>query len=163
MPINNPTHPSALWTRKSLQYYTWLCLLGLALCKEYRFRYKDKTHSCEAHIIWLQQNVPKYIEDLGWTQPPQAMPDESATCSRGLLPSIAAASSRTASSMQRLAISLRVQTTLSPTEICLSFQGNSGGGPPPMPAAGITASGFANAPSLAPKYLYHNKTLCLHV
>ena len=76
LPINNPTHPSALWTRQSLQHYAWLCLLGLALCKEYRFRYNGKTHSCEPHLIWLQQNVPQDLQDIGWTQPPQAMPDE---------------------------------------------------------------------------------------
>ena len=75
LPISNAKHPSAVWTHQSLQHYNWLVKLGLALCREYRFRY-GKEHSCEIHIQWLQANPPATLKDEGWVQPPQAMPDE---------------------------------------------------------------------------------------
>lgn len=74
--IKNKNHPSAIWTRASLDHYMWLCQLGLSLCKEYRFRFgANKVHSCEAHLRWLQANPPR-LAAVGWSQPPQAMPDE---------------------------------------------------------------------------------------
>jgi hypothetical protein len=74
--IRNAKHPSAIWTRESLQHYKWLCELGLALCVEFRHRFGDKAHSCEAHILWLYYHAPAQIPDKGWTQPPKAMPDQ---------------------------------------------------------------------------------------
>ncbi len=50
-------HPCAVWARQSLENYQWLCILGLALCKEYRFRY-DKTHKTEDKLLWLWENPP---------------------------------------------------------------------------------------------------------
>lgn len=72
--IRNKNHPSAIWARASLDHYVWLCELGLALCAEYGFRFGGKTHSCEAHILWLYENPPG-LAPIGWSQPPQAMPD----------------------------------------------------------------------------------------
>ena len=74
--IRNVKHPSALWARESLRHYMWLSDLGLALCQEYRFRFGDKEHGCEKHIFWLYAHPPAEIEDKGWKQPPQAMPDQ---------------------------------------------------------------------------------------
>jgi len=75
MSIRNKNHPSAIWTRASLEHYAWLCEFGLALCAEYRFRFGAfKKHACEDHILWLYENPPG-LEPLGWSQPPQAMPD----------------------------------------------------------------------------------------
>ena len=71
-----------------------------------------------------------------WRQvPPQAIPDESAICSSGLVPSIAAASSMTASSIMSHAITLIALTARSP-----------GVSPTPRPAGGKTAPGFMNSP-----------------
>jgi len=42
-------HPSAVWARVAPYHYIWLCKYGLALCKEYTFRYK-KVHKCQQHI-----------------------------------------------------------------------------------------------------------------
>ena len=75
LPIRNHTHPSALWARASIKHYRWLALFGLALCNEYRFRFNDKKHLCEAHLQWLYFNEP-VLDDLGWKDPTQAMPDE---------------------------------------------------------------------------------------
>jgi hypothetical protein len=42
-------HPSAVWARSAPYHYIWLCKYGLALCKEYTFRYK-RLHKCQQHI-----------------------------------------------------------------------------------------------------------------
>tara|TARA_B110000977_G_C11090364_1_gene496612 strand:+ start:6881 stop:7483 length:603 start_codon:yes stop_codon:yes gene_type:complete len=42
-------HPSAVWARSAPTHYLWLCKYGLALCKEYTFRYK-RVHKCQQHI-----------------------------------------------------------------------------------------------------------------
>jgi hypothetical protein len=69
-------HPCAIWVRESLSNYRWLADLGYWLCREYRYRYGDKTHKTEAHILWLRANHPAGIVDIGATPPRQAMPDE---------------------------------------------------------------------------------------
>lgn len=67
-------HPCAIWTRKSINNYRWLCQLGLALCKEYTFRY-GRVHKTEQHLIWLKNNEPD-LPDIPRTPFVQAMPDD---------------------------------------------------------------------------------------
>lgn len=67
-------HPSVKWARESKLHYNWLCQLGLALCKEYTFRY-DKIHKCEQYIVELLNNIPPIVGKK-WKDPPQAMPNE---------------------------------------------------------------------------------------
>ena len=75
--IHNPKHPSAIWVRESLEHYKWLCELGMALCEEFQHRFgSHKAHSCEEHIYWLYANPPPSLISRGWSQPPQAMPEE---------------------------------------------------------------------------------------
>lgn len=72
-------HPCAIWTRTSRQNYAWLIRHGLALCKEYTFRY-GKTHASEKVIVWCQENVDKLtFETEGLTAHPMAMPEECKT------------------------------------------------------------------------------------
>ena len=71
--LTHKNHPSALWTRESVSNYKWLCKLGKELCIEYKYRY-NKEHKSEKYIDELMNNVPD-IEDIGFTQPRQAMPD----------------------------------------------------------------------------------------
>jgi len=72
--LTHANHPCAKWTRRSLSNYIWLTELGLELCKEYTHRY-GKIHATEKHIQTLAENLPP-IEDIGFTPPEQAMPDE---------------------------------------------------------------------------------------
>lgn len=72
--LTHQNHPCALWVRASIQNYQWLSQLGLALCKEYTYRY-EKKHSCEEVLEWLVKNVPS-LPDKNFTDPPQAMPIE---------------------------------------------------------------------------------------
>jgi hypothetical protein len=75
--IKNKKHPSAIWARESLDHYMWLCELGFELCREYKHRFGEKKeHGCQRHIIWLAAYPPAALKSLGWSQPPQAMPDE---------------------------------------------------------------------------------------
>ena len=68
-------HPCSIWVRASLSNYKWLCSLGLNLCREYTYRY-EKVHKTEAHLTWLNNHVPTELVDKGFTEPPQAMPEE---------------------------------------------------------------------------------------
>lgn len=66
-------HPCAIWARESLDNYDFLCALGLALCKEYTFRY-GKRHKTQDAVEWCIENKPA-IERKGITKFAQAMPE----------------------------------------------------------------------------------------
>lgn len=72
--LTHENHPCCKWARASLSNYRWLVHLALELCYEYTFRY-NKIHKTQAKIEWLADNEP-LIEDIGFTEPPQAMPEE---------------------------------------------------------------------------------------
>ena len=71
--LTHKNHPSAIWTRESLDNYLWLCDLGLELCQEYTYRY-GKIHKCESHLISLKAR-PADLPQIGFTTPRLAMPD----------------------------------------------------------------------------------------
>jgi hypothetical protein len=72
--LSHKNHPCAVWARKSLSNYLYLCELGLELGKEYTHRYGKKHKSIEV-IEWCIINKPN-IPDIGFTTPAMAMPDE---------------------------------------------------------------------------------------
>lgn len=72
--LTHKNHPCSIWARTSLSNYLWLCELGLELCDEYKFRY-GKTHKCKSILEWCLINKPNLI-DIGFTEPPKAMPEE---------------------------------------------------------------------------------------
>ena len=67
-------HPCAKWVRASTSNYRKACRLGLALCREYTYRY-GKRHACEVHLRWLFRQKPA-LPHVGRTRPALAMPDE---------------------------------------------------------------------------------------
>lgn len=67
-------HPCTLWVCKSKSNYQWLAEYAYELCKEYTYRY-EKTHKSESLIKWFNENIPE-IDDLGFTFPALAMPEE---------------------------------------------------------------------------------------
>jgi len=73
--LSHKNHPCAIWARKSIENYIWLCDLGLDLCKEYTFRY-DKRHKSQAVIEWCLTNKPNLEYNGGLTPFALAMPDE---------------------------------------------------------------------------------------
>lgn len=65
-------HPCVLWAGDSLAHWRWTRSLGLALGDEYTHRW-GKTHASAAIIA----NLPAHpaLPELGWSTPPQAMPE----------------------------------------------------------------------------------------
>lgn len=67
-------HPSAVWVRQSKDNYIWTLDCFLWLLDEYEKRYHKKHKTSRLAPILLQW--PVNIPDVGFTQPPQCMPDE---------------------------------------------------------------------------------------
>ena len=72
--LSHKNHPCAIWSRESLTNYLVLCELGLELCYEYTYRY-GRRHKSQDVIEWCVTNKPSIV-DIGYTEPPKAMPDE---------------------------------------------------------------------------------------
>lgn len=72
--LSHKNHPCAIWARESLTNYLYLGELGLELSREYTHRY-GKKHKSQEIIEWCLINKPE-IQDIGFTTPPKAMPDE---------------------------------------------------------------------------------------
>ena len=70
----HPKHPCTIWAGQTVENYSFLWNLAIALCKEYTFRY-DKKHACEKVLAFLKC-PPKNITSRGFTKFAQAMPDE---------------------------------------------------------------------------------------
>ena len=68
-------HPSTIWTRESDEHYMWLFDHMVALGKEYTKRY-GKVHLSINKCFLPLYRLPNGIPSNGFTQPPQAMPDE---------------------------------------------------------------------------------------
>ena len=68
-------HPSTIWTRSDRYNYMWLYDHMIALGDEYTRRY-GKKHLSIVKCWWPLSRIPNGIPEKGFTQPPQAMPDE---------------------------------------------------------------------------------------
>lgn len=55
-------HPSAIWARQTTGNYRWLAELAIELAREYTHRYK-KIHKCQAHAVWLWENIPSTLPE----------------------------------------------------------------------------------------------------
>ena len=81
--IAHKNHPSTIWTRSSKQHYDWLFRLFRMLSAEYSIRFgliNDSRDVFKVHKTWdklgkILETAPKNIEDNGWVDPPQCMPD----------------------------------------------------------------------------------------
>ena len=73
--IAHPKHPSTQWVTYSASNYAWLYQHMLALGDEYTKRY-GKTHLTITKCKDKLAKLPGGIFNVGFTQPPQAMPDE---------------------------------------------------------------------------------------
>lgn len=56
--LTHKSHPCVVWATSCSENYDYLVELGLALAKEYMYRY-GKTHKSEAVIKWCLENKPK--------------------------------------------------------------------------------------------------------
>ena len=76
--IAHKNHPSTIWTRSSKQHYDWLFRLFRMVSAEYTLRYSNgefKVHKSWDKLGKILETAPKNIEDNGWIDPPQCMPD----------------------------------------------------------------------------------------
>lgn len=68
-------HPCVLWAKEGTDNYKWLVEHGLAICKEYEYRY-NKIHKCFDVIDLLQQPFSEIEIPIGKTPFKLCMPDE---------------------------------------------------------------------------------------
>ena len=73
--VAHVSHPSNIWTRASGHHYIWLWRLWHNLCLEYTERY-DKTHMTWKKLRSYLSILPQNIQDNGFKEPPQCMPDD---------------------------------------------------------------------------------------
>ena len=73
--VTHINHPSTIWTRLDRYNYMWLYDHMIALGDEYTRRY-GKKHLSITKCWWPLSRTPSGIPEKGFTQPPQAMPDE---------------------------------------------------------------------------------------
>ena len=69
--LSHAHHPDVKWAMESKENWEWLRNFGLALCKEYTYRY-GRIHASQS-IIDSMINPVK--ESKGFTPPPQCMPE----------------------------------------------------------------------------------------
>jgi hypothetical protein len=67
-------HPSAIWTRTSVENYWWLTEHFAGLLDEYTYRY-DKVHACYKLLMPLQ-SPPHNLKEFDMTPMPSAMAEE---------------------------------------------------------------------------------------
>lgn len=72
--VTHRHHPCTVWAGDSQTNFRWLVAHGRALASEYTRRY-GKTHK-SLRVIDLYAGHAEAIPDHGWTEPPQAMPEE---------------------------------------------------------------------------------------
>lgn len=77
-------HPVSIWVRESRKNFEWALQHGLAICSEYKGRYR-KTHKSEAVIRWCGDNIDSLtFENYELTPFALAMPDD-CKCSDAVL------------------------------------------------------------------------------
>jgi len=73
--VAHKNHPSTIWVRQSAPHYLWLYHHMIALGEEYTKRY-GKEHLTITKCKDVLARYPGGIFNVGFSQPPQAMPNE---------------------------------------------------------------------------------------
>lgn len=55
--LTHANHPLTQWAKSSVKAYRYVVNYGLALCKEYTYRY-GKVHKSQAVLLWLKKHEP---------------------------------------------------------------------------------------------------------
>lgn len=74
MMATHANHPSAIWTRQTLENYSWLYELFQALCVEKLHRYPKGLNQTFALYGQYLSNPPANLQTGVFTEPPPAMP-----------------------------------------------------------------------------------------
>lgn len=67
-------HPASLWASDNKSNFEWLNDLGLALCKEYTYRY-NRIHKCQQYLEFFK-NIPFDMPNGEMTPFVQCMPEK---------------------------------------------------------------------------------------
>lgn len=67
-------HPCSRWARETRENYIWLCQYGIALSKEFGYRY-HKLHKSSKVVFWCYNNIPE-LKSSSLTPFTLAMPDD---------------------------------------------------------------------------------------
>ena len=67
-------HPLVKWIQKSTKHYSYVVNYGLALCKEYSYRYR-KVHKTQSLLECLKHNAPQ-MPNVNFVDQPQCMPKQ---------------------------------------------------------------------------------------
>lgn len=73
--VSHRNHPSSIWCRQTKENYFWLYDLCYHLNQEFRRR-RGKDHLSWTKLSDILRHAPADMPSTGFTQPPQAMPDE---------------------------------------------------------------------------------------
>lgn len=74
--MTHKNHPCSIWVAESMDNFEWLTDLGLALCKEYTFRY-SKIHKCQPMIQSFSDDIKNLtLPKIGLTPYKLCMPDQ---------------------------------------------------------------------------------------
>ena len=68
-------HPTTQWVRESADHYQHLLALWRQLSFEYTYRY-GKVHETFRKLNVVLSELPRNIPKVGFTEPPQCMPDD---------------------------------------------------------------------------------------
>ena len=87
--LTHKSHPCALWSKECIDNWLYLLELNLALIAEYKYRYNNKTHACEAIVYWMLGNNPSLPFYGGCTEQPQCFGPHQDVCYTKDMPIIA--------------------------------------------------------------------------
>lgn len=73
--IAHAHHPCSKWVCSSQENYEWLYNHFISLADEYTYRY-GKKHLSDVKLREVLKHIPSNIPKIGFTSPPQAMPEE---------------------------------------------------------------------------------------
>ena len=65
-------HPSAIWSRSSVENYNWLVDHMFALMSEYKFRF-NKKHKCDGELSYMVSTPPVELKEFDATVIPSCM------------------------------------------------------------------------------------------
>lgn len=68
------THPSAIWSRQSVEHYKWVHTCAMELCRLYS-QSTGKVHATQ-EVLQRLSTPPKAIPHRKFSEPPVAAPDE---------------------------------------------------------------------------------------
>lgn len=68
-------HPCAKWAREDFKQWNWLMVHAFGLANEFKYRFGNE-HACLTALQHMNANLPMWLPNKAFYDPPLAMPDE---------------------------------------------------------------------------------------